>query len=138
MIPQWINIASGINATELPRIKTGVLSSTHFADVLWLLYTYTKGPESWQQRRQLRKKWWNNRKDIHYDIISSEDRKPRLMLNLFLCVQFVKVMFTKLEASNLFLYYNVYNEENYRLQINEFSTPAEAEESRVFVGETVI
>jgi predicted ATP-grasp superfamily ATP-dependent carboligase len=111
MIPEWVKIAKGEKAVILPRIKTEIMSSTHFADVMWLVYTYTKGPELRTERKKLRKEWWKNRRHIHYDIISREDPIPRRVLNIFLFVQFLRVIFTRLEASNLFLYYNVYNEE---------------------------
>jgi len=114
MIPEWIKIANGEKATVLPQINVEIKSSTHFADVMWLIYTYIKGPETWRQRKELRKDWWKGRKEINYDIIDKNDKMPRVILNTFLLVQFMKIIFTKFEASNLFLYYNTYNEESFK------------------------
>jgi len=116
-IPQWIRIADGLEAEVLPQIKPEVKSSTHFADVMWLLYTYTKGPESWEERKKFRKDWWKNRKEIHYDIISKEDRRPRWILNTFLAVQLLRSVFSRREPSGLFLEYNVFHEDIFKKQI---------------------
>jgi biotin carboxylase len=110
LIPQWIKIAENIEADSLLQIQTGIRSSTHFADVIWMLYTYIKGPESWSERKQMRKQWWKERKDIIYDIICKDDRRPRFALNLFLMIQSIKMMFTKIEPSSLFLFYNSYSD----------------------------
>ena len=117
MIPEWVKIANGEKAFVLPRIKPEIKSSTHFADVMWLIYTFTKGPETWKERAALRKQWWQNRQEIHYDIIDKKDKMPRFVLNMFLFLQFVKIIVTKLEASNLFLYYNTYHEDVFFEQI---------------------
>ncbi|MEI7597598.1 MAG: ATP-grasp domain-containing protein [Bacteroidota bacterium] len=119
LIPEWIKIANGKQATVLPEVKIGIKSSTHFADVMWFLYTYMQGPESWSERRAYRKEWWKNRKEINYDIIDKDDWRPRWVLNTFLFFQIIRMVFTKLEASNLFLYYNVYIEETYKQQLEK-------------------
>ncbi len=110
MIPQWMKIADNVEAEKLSQIKTGIRSSTHFADVIWMLYTYIKGPESWEERKKMRKQWWGERKNMFYDIICKDDRRPRFVLNLFLLVQSFKMLFSKIEPSNLFLYYNSYSD----------------------------
>ncbi len=110
LIPQWMKIADNIEAEALPKTQTGIRSSTHFADVVWMLYTYIKGPESWAERKQMRKLWWQERKNIVYDIICKDDRRPRLALNLFLLIQSIKMLFSKTEPSDLFLYYNTYSD----------------------------
>jgi predicted ATP-grasp superfamily ATP-dependent carboligase len=110
LIPQWMKIADNIEADKLPQIETGIRSSTHFADVLWMLHTYIKGPESWTERRKMRKQWWKERKGMIYDIICKDDRRPRIALNLFLLIQSIKMVFLKIEPSNLFLYYNTYSD----------------------------
>lgn len=119
LIPEWVKIAMGEKANILPKGKEEVKSSTHFADVFWLLQTYTTGPESWKERKQLRKEWWANRDEINYDIVSKDDPKPRMVLNTFLAVQMLKTLFTKSEASQLFLEYNAFNEELFLKQIKE-------------------
>jgi len=116
MIPQWVNIVEGNQVEKLPDILPGVKSSTHFADVMWLLYTYTKGPENWKARKELRKEWWKNRKEIFYDILCKDDWKPRWMLNTFLATQMLKMITSKKEPSALFLQHNVFNEEVFNKQ----------------------
>lgn len=109
MIPQWCAIADGEPAEKLPPIIPEIKSATGFADFLWYLQTFVKGPESWSERKEMRKKWWKERKNIVDDMYDSRDKKPTLVLFLFLVFQALKMFFTKLEASNLYLYYNSFD-----------------------------
>ncbi|PLX02398.1 MAG: hypothetical protein C0594_11970, partial [Marinilabiliales bacterium] len=111
MLPEWIKIAQYKKAKKLPKIKENIKSSTHFADIFWYLLTFVQGPESRKKRKKMRQEWKADRKEMNYDIISKNDKKPRFVLNLFLATQMIKLIFTKLEASNLFLHYNTFNEE---------------------------
>ncbi len=109
MIPQWCVIADGEPAKKLPSIKPGIKSATGFADFLWYLQTFVKGPESWSERKKMRKKWWEERKSIIDDMYAPDDKKPSLVLLVFLVFQALKMLFTKLEASSLYLYYNSFD-----------------------------
>jgi biotin carboxylase len=110
MIPEWIKIASGQKAQTLRQIIPEVKSATVFADLYWYLLTFLVGPETWKQRRQLRKEWRQSRKTIQDDMHRPGDIKPMFILYFFLVCQAVKSIFSKLELSNLYLYHNCFDE----------------------------
>ncbi len=109
MIPEWIKIADKTQSRRLPRPREECKTSTLFADLIWYMSTYIKGPESWKERAELRRRWRQDRQGMHYDIEDRRDWLPTLFLYMFLLVQAIKLLFTNLEAANLYLYYNSYD-----------------------------
>lgn len=113
MLSQWLKIADGQAPEVLPACRENVTTRTDFADNLWLLGTYFQGPESWSVRKAMRKEWWSD-KNVHNDIHDSSDVKPTLVLYLFLVYQAIKALFSKIEPSRLYMYYNYYDEADYQ------------------------
>lgn len=113
LIGSWIKVANDEPAPLLPACRPNAKTSTEFADAIWYFGTYFKGPERWQERSRMRKKWRAEQKEVAYDVFDKKDIVPMLVLCLFLLMQVIKLVFTKTEPSELFLYHNLVDENAY-------------------------
>jgi biotin carboxylase len=104
-IGPWTEIARGVAARPAPACREGVKSKTHFADLLWMLGSYFDGSVDAQALAQQRSRWWKDR-GYHYDIMSARDWRPTAMLYPYLLWQSRKLLTSRHDASQLFLYYN--------------------------------
>lgn len=109
MIKQWMQIANDEKAKPSSPVKNNVKTKTHFAELFWFIDTYWKGPETWKERKTLRAEYKKD-KGYFYDVMDKNDLLPTFLIYLFLFSQSVKLLYTNLEPSQLFLYYNNYSE----------------------------
>lgn len=116
LIGSWLKVADDEPAPCLPSCRPGAKTATEFADAIWYLGTYFKGPEPPRERALMRKNWRAEQKEVAYDIFDPKDVLPMLVLCLFLFVQVIKLIFTKTEPSELFLFHNLVDENVYSAQ----------------------
>ncbi|MCU0662454.1 MAG: ATP-grasp domain-containing protein [Myxococcota bacterium] len=136
LLQAWMRIADGEVVSALPPATAGSKTATEFADVIWYFDTFIKGPQPWAERAQMRKRWRCEQKEVEYDIFSRKDFLPMLVLLVFLFVQTLKLLWTKTEASELFLYYNLVDEQQYLRKRTEVSRRPQLQSAEIStVGE---
>jgi predicted ATP-grasp superfamily ATP-dependent carboligase len=117
LLPEWMKVADHHRATPCLDYEPGKKTATHFADLWWYVQTFFQGPESWSERVQLRREWRANRDELDYDYYRKGDAWPVFILWIFVIWQSVKLLFTKYEQPDLFLFYNSFHEERYFRQL---------------------
>ncbi len=70
-----------------------------------MLGSYFDGSVDAQVLARQRSKWWRDR-GYHYDIMSARDWRPTAMLYPYLLWQSRKLLTSRHDTSQLFLYYN--------------------------------
>jgi len=109
LIEGWVRVADGAAFAALPAANTGVRTKMQFADFVWLLESYGASFKDWAGERKLRKTWWRE-KDFHYDIHSFSDPWPNIMIWVYIATNFYKLIFTKFDSAQLFIFHNQYVE----------------------------
>lgn len=98
---------------NLPSLRNDPMGFAENLSTIWMLQTFVVGPESWEERKTLKKQWIRGCKEIVDDMHQNDDLMPTIILYFFLLIQTIELVLTDLEASDLFLYYNSYVEETY-------------------------
>lgn len=109
MVDGWLQIAEGATPDPLPSPEIGVCTKMQFADFVWLLESYANSCKDWRGERQLRKAWWAE-KGFFYDIHSLRDPLPNIMLWIYILANCYKLVFTKFDSAQLFIFHDQYVE----------------------------
>ena len=109
LIEAWTRVANGEDTPAMPVTKIGIRTKMQFADFVWLLESYAGSFKDWKGEHRLRKQWWNE-EDYHYDIHSFRDPMPNIMIWVYITTNFYKLVFTKFDTAQLFIFHNQYVE----------------------------
>jgi len=107
MVEAWVRMVSGQNVAPLPATRSGVRTKMGFGDFVWLLESYAGSFKDWRGERLLRKTWWADR-GVPDDIASRSDPMPIVMLWVYIFANIWKLVFTRLDSAQLFIYHNQY------------------------------
>ncbi len=117
MVEAWLRIVNGETVPALPATRSGVRTKMGFGDFVWLLESYAGSFKDWHGERALRKTWWADRK-VPDDIASRSDPVPIVMLWIYILANLWKLVFTKFDSAQLFIFHNQY--------VDRDRTPTEA------------
>lgn len=109
LIEAWVQLAQGADVTPMPPTALSVRTKMQFADFVWLLESYANSFRDWTGERALRKAWWSE-EGFFYDIHSFSDPLPNIMVWVYIVTNIYKVVFTKFDSAQLFIYHNQYVE----------------------------
>lgn len=107
MIEAWVRMVNNENVAPLPATRAGTRTKMGFGDFVWLLESYAGSFKDWRGERRLRKVWWADRR-VPDDIASRSDPMPIVMLWVYIVVNLWKLVFTKFDSAQLFIYHNQY------------------------------
>lgn len=109
MVEAWTRISSGEAVDPLQPVAAGVRTKMGFGDFVWLLESYLASFANWSRERALRKAWWADRK-VPDDIASASDPLPIVMLWVYIFANLWKLVFTRFDSAQLFIFHNQYVE----------------------------
>jgi predicted ATP-grasp superfamily ATP-dependent carboligase len=109
MIDGWLRVANGEDLHSLPVPSPGVCTKMQFADFVWLLESYASSFRDWKEEHRLRKAWWSEQ-GFFYDIHSLRDPLPNVMVWVYILANSYKLIFTKFDSAQLFIFHNQYVE----------------------------
>ncbi len=107
MVEAWARIVRGERVEPLPETQHGVRTKMGFGDFVWLLESYAASFRDWRGERALRRLWWADRK-VPDDIASRSDPMPIVMLWVYIFANLWKLLFTRFDSAQLFIYHNQY------------------------------
>ena len=107
LVEAWIRVANGEVTPAMPKTKLGTRTKLQFADFVWLLESYMGSFKDWKGEHRLRKQWWAE-KDYHYDIHSFSDPMPNIMIWVYIVTNCWKLIFTRFDSAQLFIFHNQY------------------------------
>jgi predicted ATP-grasp superfamily ATP-dependent carboligase len=125
LVGAWIGVAQGDNVVPMPPTKLGVRTKMQFADFIWLLESYANSLRDWKSEHKLRKEWWSE-EGFFYDIHSLRDPLPNIMIWVYILTNIYKLVFTKFDSAQLFIYHNqyvVHDEDNASAHPQDQETP---------------
>jgi predicted ATP-grasp superfamily ATP-dependent carboligase len=109
LIEAWVRVANGEETPVMPETTLGVRTKMQFADFIWLLESYMGSLKDWKGEHRLRKEWWSE-EGYFYDIHSFSDPMPNLMIWIYIVTNCYKLIFTKFDSAQLFIFHNQYVE----------------------------
>ena len=126
LVDAWIDIADGKMPDPLPQPKIGTRTKLQFADFVWLLESYLGSFKDWKGEHRLRKQWWRET-EYYYDVASWSDPLPNIMIWVYILTNCYKLIFTKFDSAQLFIFHNQYLEHPFLKELAP-SKPAVAEQ----------
>lgn len=109
LIKGWIQVADDADVPAMAPTALGIRTKMQFADFAWLVESYAASFKDWKGEHKLRKAWWSE-DGFFYDIHSWSDPLPNVMVWVYIVTNFYKVIFTRLDSAQLFIYHNQYVE----------------------------
>ncbi len=107
MVPAWLALADGHSPEPLSGPRIGTRTRIQFGETMWLLESLFRSLRYWDRERELRRGWWRDAR-CPDDVATWRDPLPNIMLWGYVLTSLPRVLLSKVDTAELFMYHNHY------------------------------